>query len=333
MDPLRPETFNHRTEVLSTSRRYHFVDQVPERYNPGTTPTLLCIHGFPDLWYGWRYQIGPWVRKGYRVIVPDMLGYGGTDKPSEVGEYSTKKLCEDLAGLLDLVGVERAVVIGHDWGSYVASRFALWYPDRLMALVLLSIPYTPPAPMYFPIEEVAKRLPNMGYQVYFADERSTKEVEDNLSTFLSVLFSQPKTGKDFTGLGQLRKLLLDKEDVSSFVGHLNEMEHKYYLDQLANMLGPLSYYRTSKIRYEEEKAGNLSTNLPLDLPVLFLWGTKDPASMPAHVERSRKFIPRLQDFALEGKGHWLMVEAKDVVTEQVLDWLDRLELLRFAAKL
>ena len=59
--------------------------------------------------YGWRYQIGPWVRRGYRVVVPDMLGYGGTQKPIEASEYSTKKLCADLAALLDLLEIKTAV--------------------------------------------------------------------------------------------------------------------------------------------------------------------------------------------------------------------------------
>ena len=63
--------------------------------------------------YGWRHQIGPWVRAGYRVLVPDMLGYGGTDKPLDAEEYSTKKLCADLAALLDIVGVSRAVSRGN----------------------------------------------------------------------------------------------------------------------------------------------------------------------------------------------------------------------------
>ena len=73
------------------------------------TPTLLCIHGFPDLWYGWRYQIGPWVSRGYRVIAPDMLGYGGSSKPQDAVEYTTKRLCADLAALLDLVDIGKAV--------------------------------------------------------------------------------------------------------------------------------------------------------------------------------------------------------------------------------
>ena len=103
--------------------------------------------------YGWRYQMGPWVRQGYRVIVPDMLGYGGTQKPIEASDYSAKKICADLAALLDLLEIKSAVcmkevvrndsmlifsqvVIGHDWGSFIAGRFALWHPNRILALAM-----------------------------------------------------------------------------------------------------------------------------------------------------------------------------------------------------
>ena len=126
MDPKDTASFNHRTERLTTGRTYHFVDHQPASSSPHT---ILCVHGFPDIWcvhfqffsdtyihtyitvgrFGWRHQIGPWVRAGYRVIVPDMLGYGGTDKPQAAEEYSTRKLSADLAALLDVVGVHKAV--------------------------------------------------------------------------------------------------------------------------------------------------------------------------------------------------------------------------------
>lgn len=128
MDPQKPASFNHRTQLLSTGRTYHFVDQIPNQYKPQTTPTILCVHGFPDLWYvhnfschpivftspslfryGWRYQIAPWVLRGFRVVVPDMLGYGGTDKPVEPSEYSMRRLCDDLAALLNNLGLDKAV--------------------------------------------------------------------------------------------------------------------------------------------------------------------------------------------------------------------------------
>ena len=117
-------------------------------------PLLLCISDTYRGRYGWRHQIGPWVRAGYRVIAPDMLGYGGTDKPRAAEEYSMRRLCADLAAILDVVGVHKAVsarsahacdcdvdfavqiVIGHDWGSFTAARFALWHPNRLLALAL-----------------------------------------------------------------------------------------------------------------------------------------------------------------------------------------------------
>lgn len=68
----------------------------------------FCAH---DVRYGWRYQIGPWVREGYRVVVPDMLGYGETDKPEDIGNYTTKQLCADLVAILDLIGVHKIVGI------------------------------------------------------------------------------------------------------------------------------------------------------------------------------------------------------------------------------
>jgi soluble epoxide hydrolase/lipid-phosphate phosphatase len=101
--------FNHRSLLLSSGRTYHFIDQKPDLFDPNQTSTLLCLHGLPDSWYGWRYQIGPWVRNGARVIAPDMLGYGGTDKPKSPAEYSPKKLCDDLAALLDLLEIKTVV--------------------------------------------------------------------------------------------------------------------------------------------------------------------------------------------------------------------------------
>lgn len=109
MDPQDPASFNHRIERLSAGRTYHFIDQLPAKFDPQTTPTLLCCHGFPDLWFGWRFQIKPWVERGYRVVVPDMLGYGQTDMPLDSNEYSTKRLSDDLAAILDLLGVQKAV--------------------------------------------------------------------------------------------------------------------------------------------------------------------------------------------------------------------------------
>ncbi|EPQ59176.1 alpha/beta-hydrolase [Gloeophyllum trabeum ATCC 11539] len=315
MDPSDPASFEHKYALLSTGRRYHYVDQKPEHYDPAANPTLLCVHGFPDCWYGWRFQIRPWVRQGYRVVVPDMLGYGGTDKPAEPEEYSPKRLSDDLAALLNVVGVGKAVVVGHDWGAFVSGRFALWHPERLLALVILSVPFTPPSTYYVPLERIVEHAPNLGYQLYFADDKFTKEIESNLRTMLPLMYRGPNGGVNFTKPGALRPILRGEKVVEDLKAKciLDDKELEYYLEQLRHMHGPLSYYRTSKIRFEEEKAANLPSSPPADVPVLFMWGTKDPTSRALLTQKARN--PRIHEVALEGKGHWVMVEARQPVTD------------------
>ncbi|TFY54888.1 hypothetical protein EVG20_g9527 [Dentipellis fragilis] len=322
MNPPDPTSFAHRTERLSTGRTYHFVDQKPSDYDPETTRTILCVHGFPDCWYGWRYQIGPWVRKGYRVVVPDMLGYGDTDKPHDFNEYTTKRLSDDLAALLDAIGVQKAVIIGHDWGAYTVSRFALWHPNRLLALAMLSVPYRPPAPAYASLEDIVKQVPQYGYQLYFADPSSTKEIEDNLSHFLDLMYGRVRSSKRFVIEGNLREVLLTKDGVPSGKALLNDEELRYYKTQLQDMQGPLNYYRTTKARFDEEHVVNDSLGIRADLPVLCLGGANDSTGTPEQMESSRRFIPQLQATTFEGVGHWLMLEVRQEVTEKVLSWLN-----------
>ncbi|KAF9480679.1 epoxide hydrolase [Pholiota conissans] len=332
MDPQNPDSFNHRTERLYTGHTYHFVDQKPEGYDPKRHPTLLLIHGFPDLWhclvslprYGWRYQIGPWVRRGCRVIALDMLGYGGTSKPLDPENYSTKKLCADLVALLDLLDIKRVVLIGHDWGSFTVARFALYHPNRLLALVMLSVPYTPPSKEYIPLEEVVRRAPDFGYQLYFASQKSNLEILANLNKFLRLTFSPPRSTMNYHRKGSLENLLLRVPDKKRPCV-LNDKELEYYHSQMKQgMFGPLNYYRTSKLRHDEELAYGLDSHLREDLPVLFMWGTKDLTATPFVISKSRKFISKYQDVALEGRGHWVMVEAKDEVTDIIGNWLESL---------
>ncbi|KAJ3898986.1 hypothetical protein F5879DRAFT_994220 [Lentinula edodes] len=86
----------------------------------------------------------------------------------------------------------------------------------------------------------------------------------------------------------------------------------------------VNYYRTAFYRHEEELAAKLSPNLPPDLPVLFIWGTRDTTTTSSLIHKAHKFIPRLQDFALEEKGHWILVEARDTITDKIAQWLEDL---------
>ncbi|KAF9226901.1 alpha/beta-hydrolase [Gyrodon lividus] len=323
MDAADPESFNHCRGKLSTGRNYHYIDQRPR--NDNFAPTLLCLHGFPDLWYGWRYQIHPWVAHGYRVVVPDMLGYGKTDMPLEPCAYSTKRLCDDLAALLDLLGVRKAVVIGHDWGSFTAGRFALWHPDRLLALAILSVPYTPPSRHHMSVHDMAQRYPAFGYQVYLTSDDSTAEIGANLSSFFRLLFRKPDWNSSWARTGELQQFVLNGCELDGCI--LNDKELSYYISNYQRgMTGPLSYYRTTKLRFQEEKASSLPSNLRADLPVLCLFGTGDATCPPVAVRNSKKFIDQLKVVPLSGVGHWVMLEAPQAVSEVILQWLESIHL-------
>lgn len=322
MNPTDPQSFNHRTAQISTGRFYHFIDQIPTNYYTDTRPPLICLHGFPDSWFGWRHQIGPWCRQGFRVIVPDMLGYGETDTPHDSSAYSTKNICNDISALLDFLAIPKAVVIGHDWGSYIAGRFALWHPDRLIALVMFSVPYVPPMKRHMPVEEMARKYPSYGYQIYFASESSTSEIEANLVLFLGVVYRPSEKALPWNKLGDLHALFTNKRIDVTDGCLLNERELQFYVSQFQRgMRGPLSYYRTTKTRFEEEKEAQLPAHLPPNLPVLFMYGTRDASCPPPAVRNAHKFISRLNTVALEDVGHWVMLEAQDRITLEVLEFL------------
>ena len=116
--------------------RMHYVEK-------GEGPLVLLCHGWPESWYSWRWQIDALASAGYRVVAPDQRGYGQTEAPEAVEAYDILHLAGDLVGLVNALGDEPAVLIGHDWGAAVAAHAALLRPDRFHTLGLLSVPYMP----------------------------------------------------------------------------------------------------------------------------------------------------------------------------------------------
>src|SRR4051794_9096862 len=113
-----------RHSVLSTNGiRMHAVEQ-------GEGPVVLMVHGFPESWYSWRHQLPVLAEAGYRAVAVDVRGYGRSSAPPAVDAYRMMKHVGDNVGLLDALGVERAAIVGHDWGAPIASNTALLRPDR-----------------------------------------------------------------------------------------------------------------------------------------------------------------------------------------------------------
>ncbi|XP_052207040.1 uncharacterized protein LOC127811323 isoform X2 [Diospyros lotus] len=117
----------------------------------GSGPAVLFLHGFPELWYSWRYQILSLASSGYRAIAPDLRGYGDTDAPPSADSYTVLHIVGDLVGLLDALGLSKVYLVGHDWGAIIAWCFCIFRPDRIKALVNMSVPFQPRRPLVKPM--------------------------------------------------------------------------------------------------------------------------------------------------------------------------------------
>src|SRR6266851_7220085 len=127
--------------IETNGLRMHIAEQ-------GTGPLVLLCHGFPELWNAWRYQFSALSEAGYRVVAPDLRGYGQTDQPDNVEVYTLLHLVGDLIGVLDILGEQRAILVGHDWGAALAWHAALLRPDRFPVLICMSVPYIPRGPLH-----------------------------------------------------------------------------------------------------------------------------------------------------------------------------------------
>jgi pimeloyl-ACP methyl ester carboxylesterase len=133
------EGIAHRT-IEANGIKLHLAEQ-------GEGPLFLLCHGFPECWYSWRHQISALASAGLRAVAPDMRGYGRSDRPEAIDEYTLFHLVGDMVGLLNALGELQAVIAGHDWGAPVAWHSALLRPDRFRAVIGLSLPHRPRLPV------------------------------------------------------------------------------------------------------------------------------------------------------------------------------------------
>ncbi|XP_042475880.1 epoxide hydrolase A-like isoform X2 [Macadamia integrifolia] len=124
----------------------------------GKGPVVLFLHGFPELWYSWRHQITALASHGYWAVAPDLRGFGDTDAPPSPSSYTAFHIVGDLIALIDLLGQDQVFMVAHDWGAVIGWHFCLFRPDRVKALVCLSVPFTPRNPSAKPIDRMRATL-------------------------------------------------------------------------------------------------------------------------------------------------------------------------------
>ncbi|RUU01690.1 alpha/beta hydrolase, partial [Mesorhizobium sp. USDA-HM6] len=132
----------------------------------GDGPPVLLCHGFPESWYSWRHQLGALAAAGFRAVAPDMRGYGKSDRPEAIDQYTLFHLVGDMVGLLDALEAPTSVIVGHDWGAVVAWYAALLRPDRFHAVIGLSVPFRPRGNAR-PTILMPRTADSQFYQLYF----------------------------------------------------------------------------------------------------------------------------------------------------------------------
>ena len=134
----------------------------------GKGPLVLLCHGFPESWYSRRHQIDALAAAGFHAVAPDMRGYGKSDRPEAIDQYTIFHLIGDLVGLLDALETPSAVIVGHDWGANIAWQAARLRPDRVRAVACLSVPFRPRGPVR-PISAMPRTADAQFYQLYFQE--------------------------------------------------------------------------------------------------------------------------------------------------------------------
>lgn len=309
----------------SNGIRMHFVEQ-------GEGPLVVMCHGWPESWYSYRHQIPALAAAGFRAIAPDQRGYGQTDAPEPIEAYHVLNLTGDIVGLVNSLGAEQAVIVGHDWGALVAAYCALLRPDMFRALVLLSVPYIPrgpvrPAVMYKMITQ-EKNF----YQEYFQEPgRVEKELEaDVRRTMLGLLYSasgDPAPEHRWQFLFDKSKRLIDTITIPDRLPPwLTQQDLDFFVRefQRAGFRGGINWYRNFDRDWELTP---FLDGAKIHQPTLYVSGDRDVVldMAPDAVRDLEANVPNLKKkILIPGAGHWIQQERPQQVNELILEFLNGL---------
>jgi pimeloyl-ACP methyl ester carboxylesterase len=299
----------------------------------GDGPLVILVHGWPELWYSWRHQIKPLAEAGYRVVAPDVRGYGGSDKPHAVEAYDMASIMADITGLIDAFGEDTATLVGHDWGAPIVWSTASLHEDRVNAVAGLSVPYRKRAPVSQ--IEIWKKLfaGKFFYQLYFQEEGVAEaEFEADVATALRKVYYSASgdaagafASTDRPADGNMLDPLIDPDP---FPAWMTAHDLAYFAEnfEAGGFRGPLNRYRNQTRDFND--LPKMGAN-PIRQPSCFIAGSNDVV---------RKFVAGVDPYEsvgdmlpglrfskiIEGPGHWVQQEAPKEVTSALLEFLGSL---------
>lgn len=295
-------------------------------HEAGAGPPVLLMHGFPELAYSWRHQIQRIADAGFRVIAPDMRGFGNSDAPSDAQTYSVKNVVTDITGLLDALEIEQAVWVGHDWGSLPAWYSGFYAPKRVLGMASLCTPYFTPGEVDLVKAYDELRGPKH-YMATFqepgvAEELLGRDVED---TFRKLIRRRGYTMDEFEAApAEVREV-----PAGVFVGDpqlfgeplLIDAELAVYVAayERTGFTGGLNWYRALHKDWEEA----LGHDFVIDKPALMIAAADDWFFPRGATDGMEALLPQVEKHVIPDAAHWLQQEKPEEVNALLVPWLKR----------
>lgn len=268
--------------------RLHYVES-------GSGPLVLLLHGFPDFWGGWRKQIAALSKAGFRVVAPDLRGYNLSSKPRGICAYSMEHLLGDVVALIQHLGEEKVVVVGHDWGGAVAWHLAMRQPQVLSKLIILNAPH----PAAFARElRTWRQMRKSSYALFFQ---------------LPFLPERLMRARDFAVVKSIFRL--DPINRRAFSRRDIEQEIKA-LSQPRALTSALNYYRA--LRCHPRRAFRAKR---IETPTLLIWGEQDRYLGVQLTRGLERWVSRLQLEWLPDASHWVHRDQPQRVNQLMIDFL------------
>ena len=272
--------------------RLHYVSS-------GTGPLILFLHGFPEFWYAWKNQLSEF-GKDHHAVAPDMRGFNLSDKPTDVAQYRLNVLVEDVRALAtQLCPDEKFVLVGHDWGGFVAWAFAAAYPAALEKLIVINAPH--PA--------VFARL--------LMSDPAQQRASEYMELFRSPQAEQILSANDFDVLAN-RVMVFGSQNGL----HLEDKpEYIKAWSQPGALTGGLNYYRANRLSAAALADVPSASPFTVKVPTLVIWGENDPAMVLQNLDGLADFVPHLTIKRIPQASHWLVHRQSAQVNAYIREFL------------
>ncbi|KAF7549511.1 hypothetical protein G7Z17_g6331 [Cylindrodendrum hubeiense] len=326
------ESYQRKALVTQRSLKYtYFVSasgKATEQY-----PALFFIHGFPDsahLWSGVIAALGDLPNK---IIIPDCLGYGDTDKSTDTNLYAYKDQADDLADILKNEDVKFAIIIGHDWGSALAQRTYLYKRNLFSGVVLLNTGYMVPSDQPFDLAAVneltQKTLgyPQFAYWEFFTAPDAAEIIDGNLDRMWQVLHGDAEEWMQrlFCVPNAMRQFLLSDEEIplKEYAGQM-EWKDKFIQQFKADgFASALQMYKATALNIQAMSDSTIpKDSLAIDVPILFFICTKDAVCVPEMMApaKDQGLVPYLKEVLIES-AHWSPMEKPEEIAAYIKDFV------------